>query len=120
LIGDQVSTGSTSRRLDQWLWFARLVKRRSLASRLCVAGGVTVNGVVVRKANHTVRAGDIIALPHGAFLLSIRVLSLGARRGPAAEARMLYQEATAPVPLAAFAPTWTPLLAEDDPSLIPE
>ena len=120
MIGDEASGGSASRRLDQWLWFARLVKRRSLASRLCVAGEVTVNGVVIRKANHTVRAGDAIALPQGAFLRSIRVVSLGVRRGPPAEARMLYEEPTAPVPLAAFAPTWTPLLAEDDPCLIQE
>ena len=81
-----------SRRLDQWLWFARFVKSRSLAARLCAAGAVAVNGIAVTKANHLIRAGDTIAVPQGAFRRTVRVLALGARRGPAAEARGLYEE----------------------------
>ena len=52
-------------RLDQWLWFARFVKSRSLAARLCAAGAVTVNGSPVKKANHPVRMGDVVVLPAG-------------------------------------------------------
>jgi ribosome-associated heat shock protein Hsp15 len=109
-----------SRRLDQWLWFARFAKSRSLASHRCLAGEVTVNGLVVKKANHAVRTGDAIALRQGTFLRRIRVLSLGCRRGPAAEARTLYEEWTAPVPLAALVPAWTPLLEDEDAPPIPE
>ncbi len=39
LIAGDRPTETSSRRLDQWLWFARLVKSRSLAGRLCAAGG---------------------------------------------------------------------------------
>jgi len=109
------SQGPTGRRLDQWLWFARFAKSRSLASRLCATGEVTVNGVTVRKANHAIRGGDEIGVPQGGFRHSIRVLSLGARRGPAAEARSLYEETAVPVRLSESAPIWTPLLAEEDP-----
>ena len=101
-----------SRRLDQWLWFARLVKSRSLAGRLCAAGAVTLNGVAVLKPNHMVRMGDAIAAPQGGFRKTVRVLALGSRRGPAAEARLLYQEVAAPVRLADLAPAWEPLLDE--------
>ena len=33
--GRGASAEGAGRRLDQWLWFARLVKSRSLAARLC-------------------------------------------------------------------------------------
>lgn len=104
----------SGRRLDQWLWFARFVKTRSLAARLCAAGPVTLNGAPVRKANQLVRAGDTIAVPQGAFCRTIRVLALGLRRGPATEARLLYEEVAAPVPRSEPEPRWEPLLGDDE------
>ena len=103
-----------SRRLDQWLWFARLVKTRSLASRLCAAEAVTVNGATIRKANHTVRIGDTVVVPQGAFRRTVRVLALGLRPGPAAEARSLYEEIAIPVHRSELAPAWEPLLVDED------
>ena len=115
MSGGNASLPPTSRRLDQWLWFARLVKSRSLASRLCAAGAVAVNGVLVKKANHMVRVGDDIGVRRGPLFREVRVLALGARRGPAAEARLLYDETTKPVRLSELAPAWTPLLTDDEP-----
>jgi ribosome-associated heat shock protein Hsp15 len=100
------------RRLDQWLWFARLAKSRSLAARLCAAGAVLVNGGAARKASHMVRAGDAIVVPQGARQRAVRVLALGTRRGPSAEAQMLYEETA--LPPAPEAAAWTPLLVGDD------
>jgi ribosome-associated heat shock protein Hsp15 len=102
-----------SRRLDQWLWFARLVKSRSLAGRLCAAEAVTLNGVVVRKPNHMVRIGDAIAAPQGAYRHTVRIVALGSRRGPATEARMLYDVIGAPIRLADLTPAWEPLLPQE-------
>jgi ribosome-associated heat shock protein Hsp15 len=104
-----------ARRLDQWLWFARLAKSRSQAARLCAAGAVSVNSVAARKANHPIRIADIVAVPQGPFQRRVRVLALGVRRGPAAEARQLYEDTTAPVHRADLAPAWEPLLADSDP-----
>ncbi len=111
---DRGISAAESRRLDQWLWFARLVKSRSLAARLCTAGAITVNEVTIRKANHIVRIGDTIAVPQGVFRRSVQLLGLGGRRGPAAEARHLYEEIAAPVHRSELTPAWTPLLAEED------
>ena len=97
-------------RLDQWLWFARFVKSRSLAARLCAAGAVTINGSAVKKANQTVRIGDVVVLPQGGWQLTVRVLALGVRRGPASEARTLYEEAAAATRLRDLIPGWVPLL----------
>ena len=97
-------------RLDQWLWFARFVKSRSLAARLCAAGAVTVNGSPVQKANHPIRPGDIVVLPQSGWQKTVRVIALGVRRGPAPEARLLYEEAAVSVRLSDLAPPWMPLL----------
>jgi ribosome-associated heat shock protein Hsp15 len=104
-----------SRRLDQWLWFARFVKSRSLAARLCIGGLVSVNGVTTRKANQALRVGDIVAVWQGAFCRTVRVLALGVRRGPAGEARHLYEETAAPVHRSEIDPVWIPLVADDTP-----
>ena len=105
-------------RLDQWLWFARLAKSRSLAARLCAAGAIRVNGATVTKPNQTVRIGDSVVVPQGGVQRTVRVLALGLRRGPASEARGLYQETAAARPRD-IAPIWVPLLEEDDTAGLP-
>jgi ribosome-associated heat shock protein Hsp15 len=110
------SPGSTSRRLDQWLWFARFVKSRSLASRLCTAGAIILNGVVVRKARQLIRVGDIMVVPQGVVSRTIRVKALGSRRGPSIEAQSLYEEAAAPTGVLELDPPWKPLLADNEPA----
>ena len=103
-------------RLDQWLWFARLTKSRSLAARLCTAGAVKVNGVTATKPNQALRVGDFVVVPQGRVERTVRVLALGIRRGPSAEALTLYNETESPVHLHDLTAQWVPLLADDDPS----
>ncbi len=100
-------------RIDKWLWFARLCRTRSLAARLCTAGAVTVAGGQTCRPSHAVRVGDVVCLPRGRYRLTVQVLALGTRRGPAAEARRLYREAAPAEPLAASACAWLPLLVEE-------
>ena len=104
-------------RLDQWLWFARFAKTRSLAARLCADGAVSLNGKPVNKPNQAVRLGDVVVFPQGGWRLTVRVMALGVRRGPASEARTLYEEAAAPARLRELAPDWTPLLADEEAEL---
>lgn len=104
-------------RLDQWLWFARLAKSRSLAARLCTTGAIRLNGAAVTKPNQTVRVGDVVVVPQGALQRTVRVSALGLRRGPASEARTLYQETA--VVLRDTAPVWVPLLEEIDATDLP-
>jgi ribosome-associated heat shock protein Hsp15 len=101
-------------RLDQWLWFARFAKSRSLAARLCAAGAVTLNGNTVSKPNQMVRIGDVIIVPQGGWQRTVRVLAPGVRRGPASEARLLYEETEAARRLPTVPPDWVPLLDTGD------
>jgi len=83
-------------RVDKWLWFARFCKTRSQAQRLVDEGLVTINGRLVEKSTSVV-PGDEIVLPVGparetTAIRRLRVVALGARRGPAAAARALYEE----------------------------
>ncbi len=54
-VTDPTTTDST--RLDRWLTAVRLVKTRPLATQLCEAGHVRVNGLQA-KASTKIRAGD--------------------------------------------------------------
>lgn len=85
-------------RIDKWLWHARFFKSRTAASKLCAGGRVRVNREVIGKAHHAVRAGDIITFPQGRTIRVVEVVALGERRGPAAEARTLYNDLTPPPP----------------------
>ena len=79
-------------RLDRYLFFIRLVKSRTLAQGLIEAGHVRIDGKRVTKTAEEVRAGSVIALPLRGQVRVLRVTSLPARRGPASEARLAYEE----------------------------
>lgn len=85
-------------RLDKWLWQARFFKSRSLASRACAQGRVRINRQIVAKTHASLRPGDVLTFPQGEHIRVVRVAALGARRGPADEARALYEDLAPPMP----------------------
>jgi len=87
---------SPIQRLDKWLWYARFFKSRSLATRFCASGRLRINGAVAGKAHHPLRVGDVLTFPKGPFIRVVRVRDLGRRRGPAVEARTLYEDLDPP------------------------
>ncbi|MBS0235410.1 MAG: RNA-binding S4 domain-containing protein [Proteobacteria bacterium] len=89
----------TLQRVDQWLWFARIAKSRTLAQALIERGKVRINRVKIDKTSTTVRAGDVLTLSLGPRVISIEILGIGVRRGPATEAQALYRSLT-PLPSA--------------------
>ena len=78
-------------RVDKWLWVARLMKTRSLATEAVSGGKVHVNGSAV-KPSREVRPGDELEITKGAVRLTVVVKALAERRGPAREAALLYEE----------------------------
>ena len=83
-------------RLDRWLWQARFFKTRALAAMLAGRRKIRVNNVLVTKAHYRVRPGDVLTFPQGETVRIVRVMELGARRGPASEAQTLYEDLAEP------------------------
>ncbi len=79
-------------RLDKWLWQARFAKSRSLSAALIEGGGLRLNGRLVDKPSQGVAPGDVLTLASGGRVRVIRIVALGIRRGPAAEAAGLYED----------------------------
>ncbi len=86
------SGAQTSQRIDQWLWFARIAKSRTLAQALIERGKVRVNRIKIEKTSTTVKPGDVLTLSLGPRVISIEILGIGSRRGPASEAQALYRD----------------------------
>jgi ribosome-associated heat shock protein Hsp15 len=82
-------------RLDKWLWFARILKSRTLAAEAVAAGRIRVNRVRVAKPSYTVKPGDVVTVALRGKVLVLRILAAGERRGPPAEARALYEDVAA-------------------------
>ncbi|WP_174803934.1 RNA-binding S4 domain-containing protein [Martelella limonii] len=83
-------------RIDKWLFFARIVKSRSLAQKMVRDGQVRLNGARVIRPSVDVGDGDrlVIALERRDLHLIVR--AAGVRRGPYAEAQTLYEDVSPP------------------------
>ncbi|MGE3872485.1 MAG: RNA-binding S4 domain-containing protein [Parvibaculaceae bacterium] len=84
-------------RIDKWLWFARMVKTRTLAQVIVSQGQVRVNKARIAKSSHEVGPGDVLTLAVHGRVRVIRVVGIGIRRGPASEAQTLFED-IAPLP----------------------
>jgi ribosome-associated heat shock protein Hsp15 len=92
----EVAGGAGWQRLDVWLWCARLAKTRAECSRQVAGGCVRINRQPTDKPHAKLRPGDVLTLTLGGQVRVWRVLDLAARRGPAAEARTLYEDLSDP------------------------
>lgn len=90
----QEADASTPQRIDQWLWFARIVKSRTLAQALIERGKVRLNRNRIEKTSQSVKAGDVVTISLGPRVRILQVVAPGVRRGPATEATRLYLELT--------------------------
>jgi ribosome-associated heat shock protein Hsp15 len=87
-----VIVADRSQRVDKWLWFARIVKSRSLAQALIEQGAVRVNRIKVVRSSAGVAPGDVVTVAVHDRVRVLKVLDEGRRRGPPAEARELYED----------------------------
>ncbi|MCO6382940.1 MAG: RNA-binding S4 domain-containing protein [Vannielia sp.] len=83
-------------RIDKWLFHARFFKTRSLAAKIVGEGKLRVDGTPISKPSRTVSPGDTLTFPKDTHIRVIRIVALGTRRGPAPEARALYEDLAPP------------------------
>ncbi|MBV8591302.1 MAG: RNA-binding S4 domain-containing protein [Acetobacteraceae bacterium] len=89
---DAVEPATAFQRLDTWLWCARFMRQRSECARMVTEGAVRINRQPTDKPHARLRVGDVLTVPCRGSVRVIRVLQLAKRRGPASEARRLYDE----------------------------
>lgn len=92
------AAGGNGQRLDKWLWYARVVKSRSLAQGLIEGGRVRLNKSKVDKPRQIVKRDDVLTITVHHKVRVLKVLLPGTRRGPAAEAQTLFEDLTPPEP----------------------
>jgi ribosome-associated heat shock protein Hsp15 len=83
-------------RLDKWLWAARFYKTRAIAVEAIAGGKVLYNGDRA-KPGREVKVGDEMRVRLGPYEHVVHVRELIARRGPAKEAQLMYEETAASV-----------------------
>ncbi len=81
-------------RLDKWLWFARVVKSRTLAQKIIRSGKIRVNREKIVNQAKLIIIEDVLTITLERRILVLKVLEYGNRRGPYVEARKLYQDMT--------------------------
>jgi ribosome-associated heat shock protein Hsp15 len=89
-------TAAGRQRIDKWLFFSRAVKSRSLAAKLAVAGRVRINRDKAAQASDLVKPGDVLTITLDRTIHVWKVIDVGVRRGPADEARKLYEDMSPP------------------------
>lgn len=85
-------------RVDKWLWQARFFKSRTLAAKFVSGNKLRVNGTAISKAHYMLKPDDVLTFPLGPYIRLIKVIKMGERRGPAPEARTLYEDLDPPQP----------------------
>ena len=82
-------------RLDRFLWFVRVSKKRDYAQALAQTGHLRIDGRPIDRAHAPVRTGNILTFAdHRGNVRAIRIVALPARRGPPVEAQACYEELT--------------------------
>jgi len=89
---------ASSQRLDKWLWYARIVKSRTLAQKLIRSGAVRVDSVRTKSADFRVAPGMVLTLTAHDRLRILKIRDPGTRRGPATEAQLLYEDRSPELP----------------------
>lgn len=78
-------------RIDRWLWAARFVKTRTLATEVVAGGRAHINGVRA-KPSKDVRVGDTVDVTIGQTAWRVVVRGISDKRGSATVAQGLYEE----------------------------
>jgi len=83
-------------RIDKWLWAARFFKTRSMAAQAVSGGKVHLNGARIKPAK-IVQIGDELHIRRGEVEFVVIVQGILAKRRPAREAQLLYEETEASI-----------------------
>ena len=86
--------GKKTLRLDLYLYYIRIFKSRSLATKFISSNRLRISGKVTQKPHKLISAGDVLTMTINDNIKIIKVLDVPSRRGPYSEALRFYQDLT--------------------------
>ena len=81
-------------RLDIYLYYIRIFKSRSIATKFVLTNRLRISGKVVQKPHKMISIGDILTMTINDNIKILKVLDIPNRRGPYSESLNFYEDIT--------------------------
>ena len=83
-----------SLRLDTYLYYIRIFKSRSIASKFVSTNRLRISGQVTQKPHRMISVGDVLTITINDNIKILKVLEIPNRRGPYSESLNFYEDIT--------------------------
>ena len=81
-------------RLDIYLYYIRIFKSRSIATKFVLTNRLRISGQVTQKPHKMISVGDVLTMTINDNLKILKVLDIPSRRGPYPESLHFYEDIT--------------------------
>ena len=81
-------------RLDIYLYYIRIFKSRSIATKFVLTNRLRVSGQVTQKPHKMISVGDVLTMTINDNIKILKVLDIPSRRGPYSESLNFYEDIT--------------------------
>ncbi len=81
-------------RLDLYLYYIRIFKSRSIATKFVSTNRLRISGNVTQKPHKMISIGDVLTMTINDNIKILKVLNIPNRRGPYSEALNFYEDIT--------------------------
>ena len=81
-------------RLDIYLYYIRIFKSRSIATKFVLTNRLRVSGKVTQKPHKMICVGDVLTITINDNIKILKVLDIPSRRGPYPESLNFYEDIT--------------------------
>ena len=81
-------------RLDVFLYYTRIFKSRSIATKFVLTNRIRISGQVTQKPHRMISIGDVLTMTINDNIKILKVLDIPNRRGPYSEALNFYEDIT--------------------------
>ena len=81
-------------RLDIYLYYIRLFKSRSIATKFILTNRLRISGHVTQKPHKMISVGDVLTMTINDNIKILKVLDIPSRRGPYSESLNFYEDIT--------------------------
>ena len=81
-------------RLDIYLYYIRIFKSRSIATKFVLTNRLRISGQVTQKPHKMISVGDVLTMTINDNIKVLKVLDIPNRRGPYSESLNFYEDIT--------------------------